>query len=33
MLVAMQIRKSHLKSALDGSIKDWITKKIIMLDN
>ena len=33
MLVAMQIGKSHLKSALGGSIKDWIPKKIIMLDN
>ena len=33
MLDAMQIGKSHLKSALAGSIKDWIPKKIIILIN
>ena len=33
MLVSMQIGKSLLKSDLGGSIKDWIHKKIIMLDN
>ena len=33
MLVAIKIGKSHLKSALGGSIKDWITKKIIILEH
>ena len=33
MIVALQIRKNHLKSALGVSIKDWIPKKKIMIDN